>query len=36
MILESRIQDSDEIVDVEFNSVGLKRLAVSLANLTII
>jgi len=35
IILDSRSQDSDEIVDVVFNSVGIKRLAASLANLTI-
>jgi DNA helicase-2/ATP-dependent DNA helicase PcrA len=35
IILDSRAQDSDEIVDVVFNSVGIKRLAASLANLTI-
>ncbi len=33
IILDSRIQDQDEIVDVAFESVGIKRLAVSLANL---
>jgi len=36
MVLDSRIQDNDEIVDVVFESVGIKRLAASLANLTII
>jgi DNA helicase II / ATP-dependent DNA helicase PcrA len=36
MVLESRIQDNDEIVVIEFKSVGLKRLAASLANLEII
>ncbi|MFL7869219.1 MAG: ATP-dependent helicase [Anaerolineales bacterium] len=36
IVLDSRIQDDDEIVDVVFESVGIKRLAVSLANLTII
>lgn len=36
MVLDSRIQDDDEIVDVVFESVGIKRLAASLANLTII
>jgi DNA helicase-2/ATP-dependent DNA helicase PcrA len=36
IILDSRIQDEDEIVDVVFESVGIKRLAASLANLTII
>ena len=36
IVLDSRIQDGDEIVDVVFESVGIKRLAVSLANLKII
>jgi len=36
IILNSRIQDGDEIVDVVFESVGIKRLAVSLANLKIL
>jgi DNA helicase-2/ATP-dependent DNA helicase PcrA len=36
MVLESRIQDNDEIVVIEFKSVGLKRLAASLANLEIL
>jgi DNA helicase-2/ATP-dependent DNA helicase PcrA len=36
IVLNSRIQDSDEIVDVVFESVGLKKLAASLANLAII
>jgi DNA helicase-2/ATP-dependent DNA helicase PcrA len=36
IILDSRMQDGDEIVDVVFESVGIKRLAASLANLTII
>ena len=36
MVLDSRIQDNDEIVDVVFESVGIKRLAASLANLAII
>ena len=36
IVLDSRAQDSDEIVDVVFNSVGIKRLAASLANLTIV
>jgi DNA helicase-2/ATP-dependent DNA helicase PcrA len=36
IVLDSRIQDNDEIVDVVFESVGIKRLAASLANLTII
>ncbi|GAB4505250.1 MAG: UvrD-helicase domain-containing protein [Anaerolineales bacterium] len=36
LVLESRLQDGDEIVDVAFESVGFKRLAASLANLTIL
>jgi DNA helicase-2/ATP-dependent DNA helicase PcrA len=35
MVLNSRLQDNDETVDVVFESVGIKRLAASLANLTI-
>jgi hypothetical protein len=35
-MLNSRIQDADEIVDVVFESVGLKKLAASLANLAIL
>ncbi len=33
-ILESKIMDGDEVVDVSFDSVGLKRLLASLAGLT--
>jgi DNA helicase-2/ATP-dependent DNA helicase PcrA len=36
IVLDSRIQDDDEIVDVVFESVGIKRLAASLANLSIV
>jgi DNA helicase-2/ATP-dependent DNA helicase PcrA len=36
IVLNSRLQDSDETVDVIFESVGIKRLAASLANLSII
>ena len=36
IVLDSRIQDDDEIVDVVFTSVGIKRLAASLANLTVV
>jgi DNA helicase II / ATP-dependent DNA helicase PcrA len=36
IVLDSRMQDGDEIVDVVFESVGIKRLSASLANLTII
>ncbi|MEW5871987.1 MAG: UvrD-helicase domain-containing protein [Chloroflexota bacterium] len=35
MILNSRMQDSDEILDIFFESVGLKRVVASLANLEI-
>jgi hypothetical protein len=34
-VLDSKMQDDDEIVDVVFESVGIKRLAASLANLEI-
>ena len=36
IVLDSRIQDDDEIVDVVFESVGIKRLSANLANLKII
>src|SRR5512138_1549000 len=36
IVLDSRVQDDDEIVDVVFESVGIKRLSASLANLKII
>ena len=36
IILNSRIQDGDEILDVVFESVGIKRLAASLAKLEIV
>jgi DNA helicase-2/ATP-dependent DNA helicase PcrA len=36
IVLDSRVQDDDEIVDVVFQSVGLKRLAASLANLVVL
>ncbi len=36
VVLDSRIQDDDEIVDVIFETVGIKRLSASLANLKII
>ena len=36
IVMDSRVQDSDEIVNVVFNSVGVKRLAASLARITII
>lgn len=36
IILNSHMQDGDEIVDIVFESVGIKRLAASLAKLTIL
>ncbi len=36
IVLDSKIQDQDEIVDVAFESVGIKRLAASLANLVLL
>ncbi len=33
MVLSSRLQDDDEIVDIFFENVGMKRVAASLANL---
>jgi len=36
LVVESRIQDGEEIIDVAFSSVGFKRLLAGLANLTII
>ena len=36
MVLNSKVQDDDEIVEVVFESVGIKRLASSLANLKIV
>lgn len=36
IVLDSRVQSGDEIVDVIFESVGMKRLSASLANLTVI
>ncbi|MFZ5879950.1 MAG: UvrD-helicase domain-containing protein [Chloroflexota bacterium] len=36
IVLNSRIQEDDEIVDVVFESVGIKRLAASLANMKIV
>ena len=35
MVLSSRLQDDDEIVDIFFENVGMKRVAASLANLKI-
>jgi DNA helicase-2/ATP-dependent DNA helicase PcrA len=35
MVLDSRLQDDDELVDAVFESVGIKRLAASLAKLEI-
>jgi len=36
IVLDSRLQSDDETVDVVFESVGIKRLAASLANLSAI
>ena len=36
MVLNSRLQDDDEIVDIFFENVGLKRVAASLAKLEVI
>jgi DNA helicase-2/ATP-dependent DNA helicase PcrA len=36
IVIDSRMQDGDEIIDVVFESVGIKRLAASLANLSVI
>jgi DNA helicase-2/ATP-dependent DNA helicase PcrA len=36
IVLNSRLQDDDEIVDVVFESVGVKKLAASHANLAVI
>jgi DNA helicase-2/ATP-dependent DNA helicase PcrA len=36
IVLDSKIQDNDEIVDVVFSSVGIKRLSASLANLKVL
>ncbi len=36
IVLNSRLQSDDETVDVIFESVGIKRLAASLANLTVL
>jgi DNA helicase II / ATP-dependent DNA helicase PcrA len=36
MILNSRVQDDDEILDIHFENVGLKRVAASLAKLEIL
>ena len=35
MVLNSRMKDDDEIVDIFFDGVGLKRVAASLAKLEI-
>jgi DNA helicase-2/ATP-dependent DNA helicase PcrA len=35
MVLNTRIQDDDEIVDIFFENVGLKRVAASLARLEV-
>jgi DNA helicase II / ATP-dependent DNA helicase PcrA len=36
LVIDSRVQDGDETVDVAFESVGFKRLLASLANLQVI
>ncbi|MGB8212719.1 MAG: UvrD-helicase domain-containing protein [Anaerolineales bacterium] len=36
VVLDSRLQDNDETVDVMFASVGMKRLAASLAKLSVL
>jgi DNA helicase-2/ATP-dependent DNA helicase PcrA len=36
MVIGSRIQDDDEVVDIVFESVGLKRVAASLAKLEVL
>jgi len=36
MVLNSKIQDDDEVVDVYFDEVGLKKLIASLANLSLL
>lgn len=36
LVMESKVMDGDEILDVTFDTVGFKRLAASLANLEII
>jgi DNA helicase-2/ATP-dependent DNA helicase PcrA len=36
IVLNSRLQDNDETVDIVFESVGIKRVAARLANLTIV
>jgi DNA helicase II / ATP-dependent DNA helicase PcrA len=36
IVLNSKLQDNDETVEVVFESVGIKRLVASLANLTIL
>jgi DNA helicase-2/ATP-dependent DNA helicase PcrA len=36
IVLNSRIQDDDEVVDVFFENAGLKKLAVALARLDIL
>jgi DNA helicase-2/ATP-dependent DNA helicase PcrA len=36
IVMESRIQDDDETVDVFFESVGFKRLAASMARLEVV
>ena len=35
MVLNSRMQDDDEIVDIFFEEMGLKRVAASIARLEV-
>lgn len=35
MVLNSKLEDNDEIVDIFFKDIGLKRVAASLARLEI-
>ena len=36
IVMDSRLQDGDETVDVFFEGVGFKRLIASMANLTLL
>ena len=36
MVLNSKIDDGEEIVEVHFEGLGMKKLLASLANLTIV
>jgi DNA helicase-2/ATP-dependent DNA helicase PcrA len=35
MVLQSQIQEDDEIIDIFFEDIGLKRVAASLAKLEV-